>query len=315
MKKFIVLILTLCVLAFAFPAFAAPVLEEGGSKLEDQVAAIMDGEESTEDKASALIALIDNLKDSFTGTDTEFSAVLDSLDEKVQGLIGPAEEGLGDLVSGIKDTLAGIGEIDLGGLLGGLFGGIAGDTDSESGNEGTDLGSILSGLFGGTGDENGSESENGDLDLNSLLGDLFGDSDLEDEDVSEDDEDIAETIERLNKEAELETGEDVPNKKAAESVEEFYGEWIETKFYFNGEEYDMSDFSEGVHIAEDSYYFTEDGEKSTDYMRPEKAELSILEGALKVQVEGNWTTFVLTEDGELVMVDSSMMTYFVPVEE
>ncbi|MER2056658.1 MAG: hypothetical protein ABTB30_15345 [Clostridia bacterium] len=131
----------------------------------------------------------------------------------------------------------------------------------------------------------------------------------------EDDEDIEETMARLNKEAEEDTGENVPDKKAAESVEEFYGQWKETKFVLNNEEYDMSDVGEGAYIAENTYYITADGVKSPDYTYPETAELTIRDGVLKINSDGHWTTYVMTNSGEIVLSGSSLLCYFSRVDQ
>ena len=123
-------------------------------------------------------------------------------------------------------------------------------------------------------------------------------------------------MERLNQEAEADTGENVPNKIAAESVEEFYGTWTETKFSFLGEEYDASEFGEGIVIGENTFYVTENGEKAGDYQYSENVEMFIRDGVLKTKSEeGHWTTFVLTGDGEIVMSGSSLLFYYVRAGE
>ena len=155
----------------------------------------------------------------------------------------------------------------------------------------------------------------GDLgDLEGLLGGLLGGG-TSGGAAPEDDEDIEETMARLNKEAEEDTGENVPDKKAAESVEEFYGQWKETKFVLNNEEYDMSDVGEGAYIAENTYYITQNGEKSPDYTYPETAELTIRDGVLKINSDGRWTTYVMTNSGEIVMSGSTLLCYFSRVDQ
>ena len=155
----------------------------------------------------------------------------------------------------------------------------------------------------------------GDLgDLEGLLGGLLGGG-TSGGAAPEDDEDIEETMARLNKEAEEDTGENVPDKKAAESVEEFYGQWKETKFVLNNEEYDMSDVGEGAYIAENTYYITTDGVKSPDYTYPETAELTIRDGVLKINSDGHWTTYVMTNSGEIVLSGSSLLCYFSRVDQ
>lgn len=145
--------------------------------------------------------------------------------------------------------------------------------------------------------------------LESLLGGLLG-GNAPAESAPEDEEDLAETIERLNREAEADTGENVPDRKPAESVEEFYGHWTETKFVFNNEDIDVSDSGEGAFIGENTYYITYNGEKSPDYLYPETAELTIRDGVLKINSDGHWTTYVMTQSGEIVLSGSSLLSYF-----
>ena len=168
------------------------------------------------------------------------------------------------------------------------------------------LKSLLSGLVKGldTGDS---------ADLKALLAVLLGGGESA-EGTAEDGETIEETLERLNKEAEAETGENVANRKDAESVEEFYGQWRESRFTLYGEDYDMGEYNEGVFIGENTYYVTIDGEKSEDYRYPETAELTIRDGILKINSDGHWSSFVLTQDGEMVEPTSSMVIYFVRVQ-
>ena len=150
--------------------------------------------------------------------------------------------------------------------------------------------------------------------LGSLLGGLLGGGTTGDA-ATGDEEDIEATIEKLNREAEADTGENVPDRKQAESVEEFYGHWKETKYVFNNEEIDAGDFGEGAYIAENTYYITMNGEKSPDYFYPETAELTIRDGVLKINSDGHWTTYVMTNSGEIVMSGSSLLCYFSRVDQ
>lgn len=133
--------------------------------------------------------------------------------------------------------------------------------------------------------------------------------------LADDEEDLAETMERLNRDAEADTGENVPDKKLVESVEEFYGHWKETKFVFNNEEYDMSDGEEGAFFSENTYYITQNGEKSPDYVYSETAELTIRDGVLKINSDGHWTTYVMTNSGEIVLSGGSLLCYFRRVDQ
>ena len=150
--------------------------------------------------------------------------------------------------------------------------------------------------------------------LGSLLGGLLGGG-TTGEAATGDEEDIEATIEKLNREAEADTGENVPDRKQAESVEEFYGHWKETKYVFNNEEIDAGDFGEGAYIAENTYYITMNGEKSPDYFYPETAELTIRDGVLKINSDGHWTTYVMTNSGEIVLSGSSLLCYFSRVDQ
>ena len=291
MRKFLAVILALCMAMTVLPVFAEPAEEESGSgKLEEILAGILGGEGSLQEKAAALIEQLSGLKEKFAGKDKEFSAFLSSLSQKLKDLIKPGEEALGSLLSGIKEMFAGGSDMDLGGILSGLF----------SGGE-SDLGDKLGSLFGGSG-----------FDLSGILGDSGEGSE---ESSEEDDEELYAMLDEMNRQAEAATGEGVPNWKPAESVEEFYGDWMETKYIYDGQEYDMSEYNEGVYIAENTYYTTVDGKKSEDYLYPETAELSITDGVLKVNSDGYWTALALTEDGELVLIGSSMLFYFARVEK
>ena len=283
MKKMFALILILCMITAVLPAAAE---SEAGFSLDGILSDILKSEGSNEEKTGRLLTLISDLKEQFTGHKAEFSVLLSTLDQKLENLAGSDGKGLGTLVSGLKDKLAGGSDITLSGLVSGLKGKLSGDGDSG-------LGSLLNGLFSNSGSE-----------------------DMNDEWTEEDEQELNDTIDKLNKESEAATGENVPNRKAAESIDEFYGSWTETKYIFNGEDYDMSDYGEGVFIAENTYYITVNGEKDPDYFYPETAELSLRDGVLKVKRgEDNWTTYALTEDGELVMVCSSFLAYFIPAGE
>ena len=58
------------------------------------------------------------------------------------------------------------------------------------------------------------------------------------------------------------------------------------------------------------YYITQGGEKSPDYTYPETAELTIRDGVLKINSDGHWTTYVMTNSGEIVLSGSSLLCYF-----
>ena len=77
----------------------------------------------------------------------------------------------------------------------------------------------------------------------------------------------------------------------------------------------MSEYNEGVFIGENTYYVTQDGQKSPDYQFPETAELTIVNGILKINSDGHWTTYVMTNSGEIVLSGSSLLCYFSRVDQ
>ena len=174
----------------------------------------------------------------------------------------------------------------------------------KSGEKG--LGSVLSGL---------KEKLNGGADfdlegiLNSLLG--CGDSGLSEEEIEEFNNDI----EKMNQEALAETGDSVPGKKEAGSMEEFYGNWTYSKYVFGDQEFDMSDSGGGIFIGDNTYYITTDGEMDTDDgVPPEVLEMKLDNGVLKILINRLWGVFVLTENNELVMVSGGSLSYYVRAE-
>ena len=76
----------------------------------------------------------------------------------------------------------------------------------------------------------------------------------------------------------------------------------------------MSEYNEGVFIGENTYYVTQDGQKSPDYQFPETAELTIVNGILKINSDGHWSNFVLTEDGSLIEPSGTLMICFIRAE-
>ena len=106
------------------------------------------------------------------------------------------------------------------------------------------------------------------------------------------------------------------NKKEAAGIEEFYGDWISTRMYVGTEETAKDESNEGVHIDANGWYFTLDGAKDPAYDMPETAELKLEDGELKAQDGELWTTFVLTEEGELVLGGEGILEiYYVRVTE
>lgn len=287
MKKIVTLMLVLCMMLAAVPVFAESTT--GGSGLGDLLSGLMGGSESGEGKEGGLGDLL-------------------------SGLMGGEgkEGGLGSQLSGLVEELKKEGKEKISQLSSKLKGKAMEILLKELANPDSKLAGLL-GKFAAGKDKSSDDSAG----LESLLGALLVGSSstpAEGAETAEDSETLEETLERLNKEAEAETGDSVPNKKNAQSVEEFYGQWKESKFILLGEAYDMSEYDEGAFIGENTYYVTLEGKKSPDYPYPETAELTLSNGILKINSDGHWSNFVLTEDGEMVEPSGSMLIYFVRAE-
>lgn len=239
------------------------------------------------------------------------------------GETAPKGSGLGELLSGLlNEAEKKIKESDAGSKLFGLLDELKKNVGEKASELMPKLKELMSkalkdptGKFAALLSKIKEELGSGDsAGLESLLGGLLGGG-TTGEAATGDEEDLAETIEKMNREAEADTGENVPDRKQAESVEEFYGHWKETKYVFNNEEIDAGDFGEGAYIAENTYYITMSGEKSPDYFYPETAELTIRDGVLKINSDGHWTTYVMTNSGEIVMSGSSLLCYFSRVDQ
>ena len=284
MKKIIALMLVLCMVLAAVPVFAESA---GGSGLGGLLSGLMGGSETGEGKEGGLGDLL--------------------------GLLGGEgkEGGLGSQLSGLVEELKKEGKEKISQLTSKLKGKVMEVLLKELANPDSKLAALLAKLAAGKKD--GSDDSAG---IGSLLGALFGGGSTPDEgaETAEDSETLEETLDRLNKEAEAETGDSVPNKKDAQSVEDFYGQWKESKFVLLGEDYDMSEYDEGVFIGENTYYVTLEGKKSPDYLFPEAAELTLSNGILKINSDGHWSNFVLTEDGSIVEPSGGMLFYYVRAE-
>ena len=285
MKKIIALMLVLCMALAAVPVFAESA---GGSGLGDLLSGLMGGSESGEGKEGGLGDLL-------------------------SGLLGGEgkEGGLGSQLSGLVEELKKEGKEKISQLTSKLKGKAMEVLLKELANPDSKLAALLAKLAAGKKD--GSDDSAG---IGSLLGALFGggSTPAEGAETAEDGETLEETLDRLNKEAEAETGDSVPDKKNAQSVEDFYGLWKESKFVLLGEDYDMSEYDEGVFIGENTYYVTLEGKKSPDYLFPEAAELTLSNGILKINSDGHWSNFVLTEDGSIVQPSGTMLFYYVRAE-
>ena len=275
MKKTIALILALCMMVTALPVFAESAGETGptGSIFGELLSGLLEkAEEKIKEKDST--GILSGLIDKLTKDGGDASGHMSKLKELFSKAMKNPTGEFSALLSKIKEKMNSGDSVDLEALLGTLLGG--GDTE----------------------------------DLKGLLGSLIGSGDTSGESEKSLEEDLAETMDRLNKEAEADKGEFVPDMKPAESVEQFYGHWVQTKIVIDNTDYDMSDVGEGAFFAENTYYITENGEKSPDYPYSETAELFIRDGVLKINTDGHWTTYVMTNSGEIVLSGSSLLCYF-----
>lgn len=284
MKKTIAVVLVLCMLSAVLPAFAESAGETApkGPGLGELLGGLLSEAEKKikeSEAGSKLFELLDEAEKKIKESDAG---------SKLSGLLDELKKGVGEKASELMPKLKELMSKAL---------------KDPTGKFAALLSKIKEKL--GSGDSAG---------LESLLGGLLGGG-TTGEAATGDEEDLAETIEKMNREAEADTGENVPDRKQAESVEEFYGHWKETKYVFNNEEIDAGDFGEGAYIAENTYYITMNGEKSPDYFYPETAELTIRDGVLKINSDGHWTTYVMTNSGEIVLSGSSLLCYFSRVDQ
>ena len=322
MKKTIALLLVLCMMLAAFPVFGESTAETAPTEaeLEELLSGLLGGSESGQsgEGNGGLGELLSGLMSGSEG-----------------GQSGEGKSGLGDLLSGLmsgsESGQSGEDKSGIGAMLSGLVEKLKQEGKEtvsalsskvkeklakELANPDSKLSVLISSLMEKWVKGSMSSDEAG-MDLGSLLGGLLGGSEVPSAEGTseEDDETIAETLERLNKQAEADTGDSVPGKKEATSVEEFYGLWKESKFTFMGEDFTMDEYNEGVFIGENTYYLTQDGKKSPDYTYPETAEVFIRDGVLKVNCDGHWTTYVMTQDGEIVSPGESLLFYYTRVEQ
>ena len=250
----------------------------------------------------------------FAESAEEQAPAASGLGDLLSGLLGGSENGegkesgLGSALSGLMDKLTKEGA-ELSSKLKETIGEeLKEKIKKELANPDGKLANLLASFAMGM-------NKGGDADLESILGMIFGGStSAEGAEAADNGETLEDTLKQLNEEAEAETGDGVPGKKEAKSVEEFYGHWKASRFTLLGEDHDMSEYNEGVFIGENTYYVTQDGQKSPDYQFPETAELTIVNGILKINSDGHWSSFVLTQDGEMVEPTSSMVIYFVRVQ-
>ena len=262
MKKFLALVLTLCMAAGVLPALAETAPDPAGSGLADLLAGLTEYKDKAEGEISKLLRMIAALKEKFPIGGGKAQEILTALSGQVKDLLGSGEEGLGAVLSGLGEQV--MGQLE---------------------GSGVDVSGMLKGLLG-SGEDDYALTE-------------------------EDREELSRLYDEMNEQALAETGDGVPGKKAAGSAEEFYGTWTCVRFVVGGEEYDMSDGWEMV-LGENTFYYIEDGEMCADDGKlPEVKEMRLENGVLKVLINDLWSVFVLTEDGSLADVGSSMVTYYV----
>ena len=186
--------------------------------------------------------------------------------------------------------------------------------ESLLGAGGSSLGSIVSGL---TEKLTGS----GDLNLEGLLGGLLGSDSGSggDEEYTLSEEELAE-LEREKEERNqfvlADTGESLSTKKDAESLEEFYGNWIYDRIVSPENEYDLSDCGIGIVLGENTFYYTMDGELASDSgLPPEVQEMKLDYGMLKIKISDQWYEYALTQDNELVELHEDSLSYYTPAAQ
>ena len=318
MKKFIALTLVMCLTVAAFPVFAESTEESApsGSELGDLATSLLELFESGNsqeggplDKLSGLIGRLDTdkIKDVISGLNSKLKDGISSLLTRLKDGTSKSSSKFASRLSAFKERIKETGLKD---GISGLRSKLKEDMAKALADRDEKTDSLLSAL-------KEKLSADDSVILKALMDRIHGRGDSAEsyDDDKTLEEELAETIEKLNREAEAETGAGVANKKEATSADQFYGHWKQVKFVIDGMEFDMSDTGEGAYFGENTYYTTSNGEKSEDYLYPETAEVFVRDGVLKVNCNGNWTTYVMTEDGQIVIPGSGLDIYFARVEE
>jgi hypothetical protein len=272
--------------------------DSGDSKgLSDLLGGLMGGSDSGDSKG--LSSLLGSLMGGEDGKG--LSGLIASLKKELQeggklsALVNVLKEQLKDPKSKLSSLLAKLknaGEADLGTLLGGLLGG------------GVDLGSLLGGGDKGTKANPETKSDSSDNTMPELTPEEEADLEAA----------FMELATLFDKAAESEPHP--VTKKEAAKVEDFYGDWAESKLYIGDEETDLANGNEGLLVNENGAFFTENGEISKDYDFPEKMEMKLEKGELLVSDGQDWMTYTLTEDGSLVLgAGTSIQIHYVPASK
>ena len=321
MKKLIALFLVLCMTLTAVSVFAesAPSTSSG---LGDLLGGLLSSSGEGSGDGAGLGSLLGGL---LSGSGDGAGEGSGKLSELLGGLLGGSGEGsgkisaliaglkeqlkdpngkLGSLVNALKSKLSSAGSADLGSLLGSLLGG-SGSTKGTGGADAGELAALLGSLSGSSDSTKAAEGAEG------AEAPAEGSSEMTPEEQAELEAAFAELAAIFEK---ANNSEPRPvNKKEAAAIEDFYGEWVESKLYIGEEETDMATTTSGLRVNENGAFFTENGEIDTSYNYPEKMVMKLENGELMVQDGEDWTAFTLTQDGELVLgAGLSIQIYYVP---
>lgn len=323
MKKLIALFLVLCMTLTAVSVFAesAPSTSSG---LGDLLGGLLSSSGEGSGDGAGLGSLLGGLLSSSGEGSGEGSGKISDLlggllggsgsgegSGKISALIAGLKEQLkdpngklGSLVNALKSKLSSAGSADLGSLLGSLLGG-SGSTKGTGGADAGELAALLGSLSGGSDSTKAAEGAEG------AEAPAEGSSEMTPEEQAELEAAFAELAAIFEK---ANNSEPRPvNKKEAAAIEDFYGEWVESKLYIGEEETDMATATSGLRVNENGAFFTENGEIDTSYNYPEKMVMKLENGELMVQDGEDWTPFTLTQDGELVLgAGLSIQIYYVP---
>lgn len=334
MKKFLALLLALCLVLAAVPVLAESAAEEAAQAVVDETA------QEVAEQAAEIIAADEAAAETDEGEPVEpekesLSTVLSGLLDQVSDTLKD-ENGLGGVIDRLADDLGretGLGDLadqlkEGGKQLGGLVAGLN-NTLKENGQS---LDGLLS-LLGSEPVQDGiskavdeavaglSEANLTPEELGSLLKDLLSggglggtEGEAEAAELTEEDmaalEELANTLERAEK-----TGVPELHMKQAEGLDEFLGDWLEVQMYVGMDPIDMTDSGEGVRISETGYYVILNGEpEDPEYQPYANAQMEVVDGVLVVTTEKDQTTFVLTEEGNLVLGSDVFQIYYSKVQ-
>ena len=338
MKKFLALLLALCLVLAAVPVLAESAAEEAAQAVVDETA------QEVAEQAAEIIAADEAAAETDEGEPVEpekesLSTVLSGLLDQVSDTLKD-ENGLGGVIDRLADDLGretGLGDLadqlkEGGKQLGGLVAGLN-NTLKENGQS---LDGLLS-LLGSEPARDGiakavegaveeavaglSEANLTPEELGSLLKDLLSggglggtEGEAEAAELTEEDmaalEELANTLERAEK-----TGVPELHMKQAEGLDEFLGDWLEVQMYVGMDPIDLTDTNEGIRISETGYYVILNGEpEDPEYQPYANAQMEVVDGVLVVTTEKDQTTFVLTEEGNLVLGSDVFQIYYSKVQ-